>query len=119
MENTATRTASPTKLATGAWGARVTGPVQAGDTVTITTAAGKTWQARVTQVVRTGEGYSICATSSLDRAPSSRPAENYDANRFNGYGARRGGYVRACKTDGNCSSFGSGRSCGGHDCDGM
>jgi hypothetical protein len=25
---------------------------------------------------------------------------------------------RACITGGNCSSFGSGRSCGGHDCDG-
>jgi hypothetical protein len=40
--------------------------------------------------------------------------------------ARAGGYSgfyggrgrRACKTGGNCSSFGSGRSCGGHDCDG-
>jgi len=31
-----------------------------------------------------------------------------------GYGNKR----RACKTDGNCSSFGSGKSCGGHDCDG-
>jgi hypothetical protein len=42
----------------------------------------------------------------------------WDATKFNGYGARNGGYVRACKTGGNCSSFGSGRSCGGHDCDG-
>lgn len=25
---------------------------------------------------------------------------------------------RACITGGNCSSFGNGRSCGGHDCDG-
>lgn len=25
---------------------------------------------------------------------------------------------RACITGGNCSSFGTGRSCGGHDCDG-
>jgi hypothetical protein len=30
----------------------------------------------------------------------------------------KGGYRKACKTDGNCSSVGSGRSCGGHDCDG-
>lgn len=28
----------------------------------------------------------------------------------------RGG--KECVSDGNCSSFGSGRSCGGHDCDG-
>ena len=33
-----------------------------------------------------------------------------------GYALRRG--ARACKTGGNCSSFGSGRSCGGQDCDG-
>lgn len=26
---------------------------------------------------------------------------------------------RACITGGNCSSFGAGRSCGGHDCDGF
>ena len=25
---------------------------------------------------------------------------------------------RSCVTGGNCSSFGNGRSCGGHDCDG-
>jgi hypothetical protein len=30
----------------------------------------------------------------------------------------RAAYRRACVTGGNCSSFGSGRSCGGHDCDG-
>lgn len=56
-------------------------------------------------------------------APRKAPAgavaargSNYD--RFNGYGARRGGYRKACVSGGNCSSFGSGRSCGGHDCDG-
>lgn len=42
----------------------------------------------------------------------------WDADKFNGYGRRKGGYARKCKTDGNCSSFGSGRSCGGVDCDG-
>ncbi len=43
---------------------------------------------------------------------------NYDPQRFNGYGRARGGYVKQCKTGGNCSSFGSGRSCGAPDCDG-
>ncbi len=42
----------------------------------------------------------------------------WDADRFNGYGAPKGRFVRACKTGGNCSSFGSGRSCGAPDCDG-
>ena len=33
--------------------------------------------------------------------------------------AARGGYDRkGCVTGGNCSSFGDGHSCGGHDCDG-
>lgn len=44
--------------------------------------------------------------------------KNWDPNRFNGYGRPRGGYVKSCITGGNCSSIGSGRSCGGHDCDG-
>lgn len=35
--------------------------------------------------------------------------------RAGAYQGRRG---KACITGGNCSSFGSGRSCGGHDCDG-
>lgn len=47
-----------------------------------------------------------------------RRANNYDANKFNGYGRPRGGFRKACVSGGNCSSFGSGRSCGGHDCDG-
>ena len=43
----------------------------------------------------------------------------YNPDRFNGYGTRRGGRSRACRTDGNCSSVGSGLSCGAHDCDGF
>lgn len=50
---------------------------------------------------------------------SSSAARSWNADRFNGYGQRRGGFSRACKTDGNCSSIGSGKSCGGHDCDGF
>ena len=51
-------------------------------------------------------------------APSRAPGRNWNPDRFNGYGRRRGGYSKACVSDGNCSSIGSGRSCGGHDCDG-
>lgn len=46
-------------------------------------------------------------------------AANYDSQKFNGYGRARGGFVRTCKTGGNCSSFGTGRSCGAPDCDGF
>jgi len=71
---TNTRNGRPTKLRTGAWGATVDGAVRAGDTVTIRTAAGKTWQARVASVVWTGNGVTICATESIDRPATSRPA---------------------------------------------
>jgi len=111
---TTTLIASPRKLATGAWGAYCA-DAKVGDVVTVRTAGGKEWQARVTSVAG-----GVCTTASMDRAaatPAPRAA-NYDAHKFNGYGAKLGGYRRACKTDGNCSSFGSGRSCGGHDCDG-
>lgn len=57
------------------------------------------------------------APKSAPRAGAGR-GSNWDATKFNGYGARRGGYRKACVTGGNCSSVGSGRCCGGHDCDG-
>lgn len=46
------------------------------------------------------------ATSAAPAAPKRRPSRNW------------GAYRKACVSDGNCSSMGSGRSCGGHDCDG-
>jgi len=61
------------------------------------------------------------ARALVNKAPKSTPRKQggvYDANKFNGYGARKGGYRKACVSDGNCSSMGSGRSCGGYDCDG-
>jgi hypothetical protein len=51
---------------------------------------------------------------------SSRPrSRNWDSSAFAGYGRPRGAYRKACVSGGNCSSIGSGRSCGGHDCDGF
>jgi len=47
-------------------------------------------------------------------APQSAPSGNLSS----GYGRSRYGRRKACVSDGNCSSFGAGRSCGGHDCDG-
>lgn len=62
------RTVSPAKLSSGAWGARppVTGgPVAIGEIVTIRTAAGKEWQAKVT-----GTDGGLLVTVSMDRAPA-------------------------------------------------
>lgn len=65
-----TTTATPTKLRNGSWGARTSAPVSEGDVVTITTKSGKSWEARVERVVWTDGQVAICATESLDRAPS-------------------------------------------------
>jgi hypothetical protein len=59
--------ATPKKLKNGRWGATVHGAVQAGDTVTITTRAGKSWEARVDRVLWTDGAVSICATTGSDR----------------------------------------------------
>jgi len=64
-------TATPTKLRTGAWGAKTSQAVSVGEVVTITTRSGKSWQARVAKVVWSGNGVSIVATSSVETA---RPA---------------------------------------------
>lgn len=61
--------------------------------------------------------HTSCAAPSAT-APKRAASRNWDPYAFNGYGRPRGAYRKACKTDGNCSSIGSGRSCGGHDCDG-
>jgi hypothetical protein len=117
MTTKTTTPATPAKLRDGSWGARVQGAAAVGDVVTITTRAGKTWDARVTSVIWTGDGVALCATASLDRAPARR-GDAY-GSRFDSDGARVGRGARVCRTGGNCSSFGSGRSCGAPDCDGF
>ena len=57
--------ASPTKLRSGEWGAKVqTANVSEGDSIQITTRAGKSWTASVAKVVWRGEGVAIVATRS-------------------------------------------------------
>lgn len=67
--------ATPTKLKSGAWGARTVAGVKSGDVITITTRAGKSWDARVDKVVWSNGEIAIVATSSLDR-PSKRRHED-------------------------------------------
>lgn len=62
--------------------------------------------------------HTSCGGATSTEASTPKRGKNWDPSRFNGYGAKRGGYIKTCVTGGNCSSFGSGRSCGGHDCDG-
>ena len=47
MTTTATKSATPTKLRNGDWGARVKGKASEGDRITITTKASKSWEAIV------------------------------------------------------------------------
>lgn len=65
-------TATPAKLRDGTWGARVAGRARAGDTVTITTRAGKSWTATITRIVWSGEGVTLCATGTAPRSRSRR-----------------------------------------------
>ncbi len=68
-----TTTAKPAKLRNGSWGARVASEtIQAGDTITITTKAGKTWDAEVVKVVWHGDGVSLCTTESVSPRPEAR-----------------------------------------------
>jgi len=64
--------ATPIKLKTGEWGARVAGSAKRGDELTITAKSGKTWTAIVDVVVWSGNGVSLCAllpTQRKERAP--------------------------------------------------
>lgn len=68
----ATRTdikATPIKLRNGDWGARVIGPVQAGDTITIHANNGKSWDAIIVRVIWSKDATSICSTRKPSRQP--------------------------------------------------
>lgn len=90
------------KLRSGGWGVR--GPAAAivvGQTAQVAKRDGTVSTVTVSKVLWTDGTMSIASILS-DRAPR----------------AQRGGVGRQCRTDGNCSSFGDGRSCGAPDCDG-
>lgn len=94
------------------WGIRGKG-LTAGSSVTVTKRDGTKKDEMVVSIVSTDTDGTMLATIE----PSARPRSSYGSGFRGGYGGGHGGR-RACKTGGNCSSFGSGRSCGGHDCDG-
>lgn len=59
-----------------------------------------------------GDGRIFCWLRS-DTTTKSRPARRNPSGEYTRFGTRR-----HCITDGNCSSFGTGESCGAPDCDG-
>lgn len=94
-------TASPAKLNNGTWGARASGVARVGDTITITTNAGKTWDAKVTAVIWAGNGASIVATASLDRAPSASQSTRYVQRCYYGHTSPKHG-CRDCFDEFDC-----------------
>ena len=86
MSNTnekAATPATPAKLRDGTWGAVTKLAVVVGDTVQITTRAGKTWAAKVTAVHGATVHGTTVSTQSSDRAPgTTAPARRaYHADR--------------------------------------
>ena len=97
-----------TKGKSGDW--LVRGPLGLHGTVSVSKRDGSTSEATIAREIWSKDDVSLYAVAPRGKV--------YVADAFNGYGRPRGGYRRACKTGGNCSSFGSGRSCGADDCDG-
>jgi hypothetical protein len=101
--------ATPTKLRSGAWGARVQGSVAVGDRIQIRTKAGKTWTATVKKVVWSGDGIAIVATEdkpSSGYVPAIRDARGYVTERghyegYCGYPCPVTG-LRCCPKNGPC-----------------
>lgn len=74
MNDDNAKRATPAKLRSGAWGARVEGEVRVGDRLRIEARSGKAWTARVTEVVaRTGDGATLVATGPDDGPPAAAP----------------------------------------------
>lgn len=89
----------------------IRGSVGQSGTVTVTKKNGDVTEAEIAKCVWEKDGVALYTTVPRGKV--------YDPYKFNGYGRSKGGYVRACKSGGNCSSIGSGRSCGAADCDGF
>ncbi len=79
-------TATPAKLRDGSWGARIQGTAAQGDSIQITTKAGKSWTATVDHVVWTDGKASLVATVS-DRSAAASTART--ASSFRSRRARR------------------------------
>lgn len=97
-------TANYRKLDDGSWGVRGRG-LKAGGKVTVFKKSGERQDEVVKAILSTdAEGWQ---TATIEQRPAQRSYGNF---------SHRGGYGRrkACITGGNCSSFGSGRSCGGY-----
>jgi hypothetical protein len=89
--------ASPTKLRSGEWGAKVQGAPKVGDEITIQTRGGKSWTAQVTRIIWSGDDVAICATSSSSGRPEPTTLDGRTAIRGQHWSSRgRGPVERLC-----------------------
>jgi hypothetical protein len=79
--------ATPIRLYSGEWGARVAGAPSIGDIVTITTRGGKSWDARVTAVHHATPDGAVCSAESLEPRPA-KPARGRGRGRGGSSSAR-------------------------------
>ena len=93
-----------TKLRNGAWGVRGYG-LRGGSVAYVTKRSGEIQAVTVDRVMWSDHTGLAIASIVSDR-PTAATARRTASRR------------RSCPTGGNCSSFGSGRSCGAPDCDG-
>ncbi len=115
MTTTNTMTATPKKLNDGNWGALVKdSTVRPGDTIQITTRAGKTWAATVTSVFSTSKWGTVCATKSASKRTTRSTTRSYS---HRGYGSRYGsGHGSAALVPGYSKYCTDNASCGCYDC---
>lgn len=103
--------ATPTKLRSGDWGARIIGNTETGEIIQIWTRSGKTWLAEVVKVVwtgtdRDGRNVAIVATRSVDRPPRNNNTS------YESYECDNCGSGRATRTATDSSGI-RGRVCNG------
>lgn len=101
--------ATPAKLRSGAWGARIQGTAKVGDVVQVTTSTGKSWQARVTEIVWSGSGVTLAATVELGRplgtAGKAAPRSDYRRGSGAGSAAPVVGYSSYCTDRPGCRCY--------------
>ena len=104
------KTATPTKLRSGEWGARVEGQISVGDTIEIRTRAGKLWSAIVVKVIWHNNEVALVATRSCEdkygRPNNFRNSQIYGTKRehdegYCGYPCRVTGQ-KCCPENGPC-----------------
>jgi hypothetical protein len=90
----------------------------AGATLTVTKRNGETSTVTIATVADEpkADGRIFCWLAAEPRKATGSKATG--SVRTSATGQRYRTSRKACTTGGNCSSFGNGRSCGGHDCDG-